>query len=106
MLQIHPCLNGQRRDKLKLWKNQMRLIGFINSFKLESPNQCDIFFSLLQENLHGYRDMLRLPRKIAKDSDELIIDEVETAIINAEKKCSKGKCTLPETQHLQIRVHI
>ena len=50
--------------------------------------------------------MLRLPRKIAKDSDELIIDEVETAIINAEKKCSKGKCTLPETQHLQIRVNI
>ena len=91
---------------MKLWKNQMRLIGFINSFKLESPNQCDIFFSLLQENLHGYRDMLRLPRKIAKDSDELIIDEVETAIINAEKKCSKGKCTLPETQHLQIRVNI
>ena len=50
--------------------------------------------------------MLRLPRKIAKDNDELIIDEVETAILNAEKKCSKGKCTLPETQHLQIRVNI
>ena len=65
-----------------------------------------IFFSLLQENLHGYRDMLRLPRKTAKDNDELIIDEVETAILNAEKKCKKGKCTLPETQHLQIRVNI
>ena len=60
----------------------------------------------MQENLHGYRDMLRLPRKTAKDNDELIIDEVETAILNAEKKCKKGKCTLPETQHLQIRVNI
>ena len=50
--------------------------------------------------------MLRLPRKTAKDNDELIIDEVETAILNAEKKCKKGKCTLPETQHLQIRVNI
>lgn len=84
----------------------MRLIGLLNSFKLESPNQFDIFFSLLQENLHGYRDMLRLPRKIAEDNDELIIDEVETAILNAEKNCKKGKCTLPETQHLQIRVNI
>ena len=101
-----PMFKWTKEGKVEVVEKSNEVKRLIDLFKLELPNQFYIFFSLLQENLHGYRDMLRLPRKTAKDNDELIIDEVETAILNAEKKCKKGKCTLPETQHLQIRVNI
>ena len=101
-----PMFKWTKEGKVEVVEKSNEVKRLIDLFKLELPNQFYIFFSLLQENLHGYRDMLRVPRKTAKDSDELIIDEVETAILNAEKKCKKGKCTLPETQHLQIRVNI
>ena len=101
-----PMFKWTKEGKVEVVEKSNEVKRLIDLFKLELPNQFYIFFSLLQENLHGYRDRLRLPRKTAKDNDELIIDEVETAILNAEKKCKKGKCTLPETQHLQIRVNI
>jgi hypothetical protein len=39
-------------------------------------------------------------------NDEVIIPETQEALFKAEKNCAGGSCTLPETQHLQIRVCI
>merc|ERR1711899_88817 len=38
------------------------------------------------------------------DSDELFLDGPEAELIAAEESCSGGTCTLPATQHLQVRV--
>ena len=59
---------------------------------------------ILQNGLHGSRDMLEVPRDIVENGDEEDITEIETALIAAEENCSGGTCILPATQHIQIRV--
>ena len=41
---------------------------------------------------------------VTEVGDEEILNEPEAELINAEKACSSGVCTLPATQRLQIRV--
>ena len=43
---------------------------------------------------------------VTEDSDEIILDGPEAALIAAEEACVGGVCTLPATQQLQIRVTI
>merc|ERR1711899_700739 len=38
------------------------------------------------------------------DSDEMFLEGPEAELIQAEESCSGGTCTLPATQHLQVRV--
>ena len=47
-----------------------------------------------------------LPRTFSEHGDEIIINELESAILAAEENCSGDTCTLPSTQHLQIRVSL
>ena len=61
--------------------------------------------------MHGKRaDPLAVPRQsIFSDpkyeGDEVILPELEQVLLAAEANCNaQGTCTLPETQHLQIRV--
>ena len=42
----------------------------------------------------------------SQDGDEMILDAEHSALITAEESCSGGVCTLPATQHLQIRVRL
>ena len=43
---------------------------------------------------------------VTEDSDEEILDGPEALLIAAEEACVGGVCTLPATQHLQVRVNI
>ena len=49
-------------------------------------------------------DKISVPRSILEHGDEEVIDELQTALNAAEENCAGGTCTLPETQHLQVRV--
>ena len=51
---------------------------------------------------------LAVPRDDNKteENDIVIIPELQKALFTAEQKCAAGSCTLPVTQHLQIRVCI
>lgn len=49
-------------------------------------------------------DMLEIPRNLIDDGDEVVITELEAALLAAEENCSGDICTLPPTQQLQIRV--
>ena len=61
----------------------------------------------LQNGLNGNRDMLVVPRdeNIEEEGDEEIIPELAEALFNAEANCVGNTCTLPATQHLQLRVN-
>ena len=59
---------------------------------------------ILQNGLHGQRDMLEVPRDIVENGDEEDITEIEAALLAAEENCSGDTCILPATQHIQIRV--
>ena len=52
--------------------------------------------------------MLEVPRDIVENGDEIIDTELEAALLSAEENCVGDwldmECTLPATQHLQIRV--
>ena len=50
--------------------------------------------------------MLVVPRdeNIEEEGDEEIIPAIEEALLNAEANCIGNTCTLPATQHLQLRV--
>ena len=48
--------------------------------------------------------MLEVPRDLVENGDEVDITELEAALLAAEENCSGDICTLPPTQHLQIRV--
>ena len=39
-----------------------------------------------------------------EENDVAIIPELQKALLTAEKNCAAGSCSLPATQHLQIRV--
>ena len=61
--------------------------------------------------MHGKRaNPLAVPRQLLftepkYEGDEGIIPELEEVLLAAEANCdAQGTCTLPETQHLQIRV--
>ena len=56
--------------------------------------------------MNGKRDMLVVPRdeNIEEEGDELIIPALAEALFAAEANCVGNTCTLPATQHLQIRV--
>ena len=41
-----------------------------------------------------------------EENDVVIIPELQKALFTAEQNCAAGSCTLPATQHLQIRVCI
>ena len=41
-----------------------------------------------------------------EENDVAIIPELQKALLTAEKNCAAGTCSLPATQHLQIRVCI
>ena len=41
-----------------------------------------------------------------EENDIAIIPELQKALLTAEKNCAAGSCSLPATQHLQIRVCI
>ena len=41
-----------------------------------------------------------------EENDVAIIPELQKALFTAEKNCAAGSCSLPATQHLQIRVCI
>ena len=41
-----------------------------------------------------------------EENDVAIIPELQKALLTAEKNCAAGSCSLPATQHLQIRVCI
>jgi hypothetical protein len=48
--------------------------------------------------------MLEVPRDLVEDGDEVDITELKAALLAAEDNCIGDICTLPPTQHLQIRV--
>ena len=50
--------------------------------------------------------MLVVPRdeNIEEEGDEVIIPALAEALFTAEANCVGNTCTLPATQHLQIRV--
>ena len=53
------------------------------------------------------RDMLEVAREeqnFIQNGDEIDIPEIEAALLAAEENCIEDACTLPATQHLQIRV--
>jgi len=54
--------------------------------------------------LSGRMDKISVPRSISEHGDEEVIDELQTALNAAEENCAGGTCTLPETQHLQVRI--
>ena len=41
-----------------------------------------------------------------EENDVAIIPELQKSLLIAEKNCAAGTCSLPATQHLQIRVCI
>ena len=41
-----------------------------------------------------------------EENDVVIIPELQKALFTAEQNCAAGSCSLPATQHLQIRVCI
>ncbi len=57
-------------------------------------------------SFHKYQSDLHGLRVAPLQDDEFIIPETQEALLTAEKNCEGGSCTLPETQHLQIRVGI
>ena len=65
------------------------------------------FFKQQHESLHGERKAVKVDNRqfeTVQNGDEIIIPVIMDQIINAEENCIDGACTLPETQHLQIRV--
>jgi hypothetical protein len=57
--------------------------------------------------LNGNREMLVVPRdeNIVEEGDEEIIPSLLEALFNAEANCVGNTCSLPATQHLQLRVN-
>ena len=51
-------------------------------------------------------EVLSREESVTEDGDEEILDGPEGELIAAEEACVGGVCTLPATQHLQIRVTI
>ena len=51
--------------------------------------------------------MLVVPRdeNVGEEGDEEIIPALADALFNAEENCIGNTCTLPATQHLQLRVN-
>ena len=51
--------------------------------------------------------MLVVPRdeNVGEEGDEEIIPALADALFNAEENCVGNTCTLPATQHLQLRVN-
>ena len=60
-----------------------------------------------QNGLNGNRNVLIVPRdeNIGEEGDEEIIPALAEALFNAEENCDDNTCTLPATQHLQLRVN-
>ena len=55
--------------------------------------------------LHGTNEGVLVPRGLIQDDgDGVVIPEFEDAFVATEKMCAGGSCTLPASQHLQIRV--
>ena len=55
--------------------------------------------------LHGTNEGVLVPRGfIQDDGDGVVIPEFEDAFVATENMCAAGSCTLPASQHLQIRV--
>ena len=65
-----------------------------------------VFLFILKGLKHGKRmSPLKLDRNLVQvDSDEIIDTEIMAADLQAAADCADGTCTLPATQHLQIRV--
>mgnify|MGYP001483904984 CR=1 FL=1 len=59
-----------------------------------------------QNGLNGKRNVLVVPRdeNVGEEGDEEIIPALADALFTAEENCVGNTCTLPATQHLQIRV--
>ena len=57
--------------------------------------------------MNGNREMLVVPRdeNIVEEGDEEIIPSLLEALFNAEANCVGNTCSLPATQHLQLRVN-
>ena len=60
-----------------------------------------------QNGLNGNRNVLVVPRdeNVGEEGDEEIIPALADALFNAEENCVGNTCTLPATQHLQLRVN-
>ena len=74
-----------------------------------SQTICFHFISKYQSGSHGMREApLAVPRddNNTEENDVAIIPELQKALLTAEKNCAAGSCSLPATQHLQIRVCI
>ena len=51
-------------------------------------------------------EVLTRADNVTEDGDEEILGGPEAELLATEEACSGGVCTLPATQHLQVRVNI
>jgi len=73
-------------------------------FKWNKDGNVEVIKTGFENGLNGQRDMLEVPRDLVENGDEVDITELEAALLAAEENCSGDICTLPPTQHLQIRI--
>jgi len=72
-------------------------------FKWTKEGDVEIIESPFKNGL-AKSEVLSREDAVTEDSDELFLDGPEALLIAAEEACVGGVCTLPATQHLQVRV--
>jgi len=72
-------------------------------FKWTKEGDVEIIESPFKNGL-AKSEVLSREDTVTEDSDELFLDGPEALLIAAEEACVGGVCTLPATQHLQVRV--